>query len=164
MLPDQTTFTPETGTGKVRTRIVQLLLLSSGEAACRRMAASGQHSPKALRSAARLAALPEANDAGNLSLLVEYLTCTQDPESIRLFDETMKDHGIDRGKTLMTYAEELLEEGRSEGRAEGRMQRDLEVVQGCLQAGITWDVITAATGLTEASFEELKARLPGSDS
>ena len=76
MLPDQTTFTPDTVTGKVRTRIVHLLLLSTGEAACRRMTASGYHSPKALRSAARLAALPEANDADNLSLLVEYLTYT----------------------------------------------------------------------------------------
>ena len=64
----------------------------------------------------------------------------------------------------MTYAEELLEKGRAEGRARGRMQRDLEVVQGCLQAGVAWDVITAATGLTEAGFEELKARQAGSDS
>ena len=112
--------------------------------------------------------MPVANDAGNLSLLVEYLTHTQDPESTRLFDETMKDHGIDTGGTLITYAQELLEKGRSEGRQEGReegrMQRDLEVIQGSLQAGVAWDVITTATGLTEASFEELKARLAGSDS
>ena len=64
----------------------------------------------------------------------------------------------------MTYAQELLEQGRSEGREEGRKQRDLEVVQGFLEAGVTWDIITAATGLTEAGFEELKARLAGSDS
>ena len=90
MLLDQITFMPDTVTGKVRTRIVLLLLLSSGKAACRRMTASGHHAPDALRSAARLAALPEANNAGNLSLFVEYLTNTQDPESIRLFDETIK--------------------------------------------------------------------------
>ena len=65
--------------------------------------------------------MPEANDAGNLCLLVEYLTYTQGPENIRLFDETMKDYGIDIGGTLMTYAQELLEKGRSEGREEGRM-------------------------------------------
>ena len=64
----------------------------------------------------------------------------------------------------MTYAQELLEKGRAEGRAEGRMQRDLEIVQGFLQAGVAWDVITTATGLTEASFEELKAQLADSDS
>ena len=164
MLLDQTTLTPETVTGKVRTRIVQLLLLSSGEAACRRMAASGHHTPEALRLAARLAALPAASDASNLNLFVQYLTTTQDPEGINLFDETMKDHGIDIGGTLMTYAQELLEKGRAEGRAEGRMQRDLEIVQGFLQAGVAWDVITTATGLTEASFEELKAQLADSDS
>ena len=96
------------------------------------------------------------------------VTHTQDPDNIRLFDETMKDHGIDIGEGLMTYAQELLEkghsEGRQEGREEGRKQRDPEVIQGSLQAGITWDVITTATGLTEAGFEELKARLAGSDS
>ena len=84
----------------------------------------------------------------------------------------------------MTYEQELLEKGRAEGRTEGRaegrtegrtegrsevrtegrMQRDLEVVQGLLQAGVAWEVITTATGLTEADFEELKAQLADSDS
>ena len=64
----------------------------------------------------------------------------------------------------MTYAQELLEKGRAEGEAKGRMQRDLEVVQGLLQAGVASDVITTATGLTEASFEELKARLASTES
>ena len=68
----------------------------------------------------------------------------------------------------MTYAEELLEKGRregyAEGKARGRMKSQVKIVQGCLQAGITWDVITAATGLTESSFEELKARLANAES
>ena len=64
----------------------------------------------------------------------------------------------------MTYAQEMIEKGRAEGRAKGRMQRDLEVVQGLLQADVAWDVITAATGLTETSFKELKARLANAQS
>ena len=64
----------------------------------------------------------------------------------------------------MTYAEELLEKGRAKGRAEGRMKSQVEIVQGCLQAGITWDVITAATGLTESSFKELRERLANAES
>ncbi|MDE0208084.1 MAG: hypothetical protein OXP66_18865 [Candidatus Tectomicrobia bacterium] len=32
----------------------------------------------------------------------------------------------------------------------------LQIVQGLLQAGVTWEVIEAATGLTEAGFEALK--------
>ena len=154
VLLDQTTLTPETVTGKVRTRIVQLLL----------MAASGHHTPEALRLAAALAALPEASDESNLNLFVQYLTTTQDPEGINLFDKTMKDHGIDIGATLMTYAQELMEKGRAEGRTEGRMKTQVENVQGFLQAGVAWEVITTATGLTEADFEELKAQLADSDS
>ena len=158
VLLDQTTLTPETVTGKVRTRIVQLLL----------MAASGHHTPEALRLAAQLAASPEASDESNLNLFVQYLTTTQDPEGINLFDKTMKDHGIDIGATLMTYAQELMEKGRAEGlaegRTEGRMKTQVENVQGFLQAGVAWEVITTATGLTEADFEELKAQLANSDS
>ena len=50
----------------------------------------------------------------------------------------------------MTYAQEMLDKGR----AEGRMETRVEVVEGLLRAGMAWDVIEAATGLTEA-------RLPG---
>ena len=128
VLLDQTTLTPETVTGKVRTRIVQLLL----------MAASGHHTPEALRLAAALAASPEASDESILNLFVQYLTTTQDPEGINLFDKTMKDHGIDIGATLMTYAQELMEKGRAEGRTEGRMKTQVENVQGFLQAGVAW--------------------------
>ena len=76
----------------------------------------------------------------------------------------------------MTYAQEMLEKGRAEGlaegrteglaegRTEGRMEAQVETVQGFLQAGVAWEVITAATGLTEADFEQLKAQLAHSDS
>ena len=132
------------------------------------MAAFGHHTHDALRLAAELAATPEARDASNLSLFVEYLTQTQDPEGINLFDEAMKDRGIDIGVTLMTYAQEMMEKGRAEGeatgRTKGRMETQVENVQGLLQAGVAWEVITTATGLTEADFEELKAQLADSDS
>ena len=76
----------------------------------------------------------------------------------------------------MTYAQEMLEKGRAEGlaegrteglaegRTEGRMEAQVETVQGLLQAGVAWEVITTATGLTEADVEELKAQLADSDS
>ena len=154
MLLDQTGLAPEAVVGDVKARIVQLLL----------MAASGHRAPEALRLAADLASLPEAREESSLNLFIQYLTTTQDPEGIDLFDETMKDHGIDIGATLMTYAQELLEKGRAEGEAKGRMKTQVENVQGLLQAGVAWDVITTATGLTEAGFQDLKAQLSGSDS
>ena len=72
----------------------------------------------------------------------------------------------------MTYAQEMLEkgraegltEGRAEGRTAGRMETQVETVQGLLQAGVAWEVITTATGLTEADFEQLKAQLADSNS
>ena len=110
----------------------------------------------------------EAGDASNLNLFIEYLIRTQDPEGIGLFDETMKDRGIDIGATLMTYEQVMMEKGRAEGRAEGeasgRMKTQVENVQGFLKAGVAWEVITAATGLTEADFEGLKTQLADSDS
>ena len=56
----------------------------------------------------------------------------------------------------MTYAEELLEEGRQEGR--------VQVVEGLLRVGVTWEVIEAATGLNEARFRTLKEQVSSSNS
>ena len=64
----------------------------------------------------------------------------------------------------MTYAEQLLAEGRAEGEARGRTEAQVEVVEGLLRVGVTWDVIEAATGLSETGFEVLKTQMAGSDS
>ena len=37
----------------------------------------------------------------------------------------------------MTYAEELLAEGRAEGEAKGRMEKQVEVVEGLLRVGVS---------------------------
>ena len=67
----------------------------------------------------------------------------------------------------MSYAQELLEEGRAKGRAEGKaegreegLQRGkVEAVEGLLRIGVSWDVITPATGIDEPRFLAFKARL-----
>ena len=68
----------------------------------------------------------------------------------------------------MSYAQQLLDEGeakgRAEGRAEGRIQERIRIIQGCIEAEVSWDVIQAATGLTEAGFQELKAQAASSGS
>jgi len=58
----------------------------------------------------------------------------------------------------MTYAEQLL----AEGEAKGEQRAKVQIVEGLLRAGVTWEVIEAATGLTEAGFEGVKAQLAGS--
>ena len=154
VLLDQTTLAPEAVAGNVRTRIVQLLM----------MATFGPQAKDALRLAADLTSLPEAGGESNMELFLSYLTMTQESEGIDTFKEAMQDHGIDIGGKLMTYAQELLEKGRAEGQAQGRMANQVEVVEGLLRAKVAWEVIEAATGLTEARFQALKERLSGSDS
>ncbi|MDE0206066.1 MAG: hypothetical protein OXP66_08560 [Candidatus Tectomicrobia bacterium] len=61
----------------------------------------------------------------------------------------------------MTYAEQLLAEGRAEGEAKGEQRAKVQIVEGLLQAGVAWEVIDAATGLTEAGFKALKRRHAG---
>ena len=67
----------------------------------------------------------------------------------------------------MTYAQELLEKGRAEGLIEGEQRGEqcskVEIVEGFLRVGMAWDVIEAATGLTETRFQELKTQLSGAD-
>ena len=144
------TLAPEAVAGNVKARITQLLM----------MAAFGHQAHEALRLAADLASSPEARGEGaTLDLFLLYLTTTQESNGIETFKETMQHRGTDIGGKLMTYAQELLEKGR----AEGRMKNQVEVVEGLLRAGVRWDVIEAATGLTDADFQALKAQLSGSD-
>ena len=93
----------------------------------------------------------------DLDLFLSYLTRTQGREGIDTFKEAMQDHGIDIGGQLMTYAQELL----AEGEAKGRSETQVEVVEGLLRVGVTWEVIEAATGLTEADFQALKGAAGG---
>ena len=42
---------------------------------------------------------------------------------------------------------------------EGEQRGKVEVVAGLLRVGVSWDVIVAATGLTDAGFQKLKVHL-----
>ncbi len=67
----------------------------------------------------------------------------------------------------MSYAQQLLEEGRKKGRNQGRVegarQGKVGVVEGLLRVGVSWEVIESATGLNEAGFHALKEQLSASD-
>ena len=81
---------------------------------------------------------------------------TKGREVMETFGEALRRHGLEQGGEIMTYAEELLEEGRQEGR--------VQVVEGLLRVGVTWEVIEAATGLNEARFRTLKEQVSSSNS
>ena len=149
VLVDQTGLEPEGVVGGTRGRIAQLLM----------MAACGRHADAALDAAARLAASAVFSGAVNhFRLFVLYVMATQDEAAVKVFDEALRRHGREQGDDVMSYAQQLLEEGREEGIQRGK----LEAVEGLLRAGVAWNVITAATGLDEAGYRVLKMRFAAS--
>lgn len=158
VLLDQTDLAPDDVEGAPMGRIVQLLM----------MAASGRHVGAALETAARLAAsLVSGGAVDRIRIISLYLFSTQDEAAADAFDEALRRHGGGQRGGIMSYAQELLEEGRAKGRAEGKaegreegLQRGkVEAVEGLLRIGVSWDVITPATGIDEPRFLALKARL-----
>ena len=155
-LLDQTTLKPEAVIGGIKGRIAQLLM----------MVAFGRNVDAALQLTAQL--LPLLDQAGGgineRRRFYLYLMATQDLDLIQTFREALRRQGLDEGDDIMTYAQQLLAEGEAKGRAEGEARKQVEMVEGFLRVGVTWEVIEAATGLTEAGFQALKAQLSGSDS
>ena len=166
VLVDQTSLGPEGVEGGVKGRIAQLLM----------MAAYGRHAGLAMDAAARLlAALFSGGGVNYIRLFMVYVMATQDEAGALAFDEALRRRGREQGGEIMSYARQLLEEGRAEGRSQGReegrgqglaegaQRGKVEVVEGFLRVGVTWDVIEAATGLNEAGFRTLKERLSAFD-
>ena len=52
---------------------------------------------------------------------------------------------------MVTYAEELKQEGRQEG--------EVKTIERLLAVGVEWTLITRATGITPSQFQVLKAQL-----
>ncbi len=154
VLLDQTGLDPGDVEGATMGRIAQLLM----------MAAFGRHAGAALERAARLAAsLVSGGTVDPIRIISLYLFSTQDQATADAFDEALRRHGGGQGGGVMSYAQQLLEEGRAQGRAEGKeegLQRgQVEAVEGFLRIGVGWDVITSATGIDEPRFRALKERL-----
>lgn len=148
-LIDQTALAPEAVTGSLKGRITQLLM----------MVAFDRHVDTALQLTARLLPLlaQAAGGVDEFRRFALYLMATQDHQVVETFGEALRRQGFEEGDEIMSYAQQLL----AEGEAKGRTEAQVEVVEGFLRVGVTWEVIEAATGLTEATFQELKAQLSG---
>ena len=65
---------------------------------------------------------------------------------------------------MMTYAEELIREGRQEGELKGRQEGMLKgrqegqvaTIESFLRAGVGWPIIKQATGIDQDAFELLR--------
>jgi len=92
-------------------------------------------------------------------MFVLYLLAKQDRGTARSFGEELREAMSGPGVELMTYSEELIQEGRDKGRQEGR----LETIEELLRAGVPWSVIELATGIDQDGLRALKQRLAASD-
>ena len=153
-LIDQSGLEPEAVQGGVKGRLLQLLL----------MAAFRQPLREALEQAAQLlAALPPSGGIDYLRVFVRYVVATQDTEAVKAFGEAMQRHAAGSGGEIMTYAQELLQEGKQEGRQEGerkgKIEGQIETIENLLKAGVEWAVIASATGIDEKQLASLKQQL-----
>ena len=104
-------------------------------------------------------------------MFVLYLLATQDRGTARSFGEELREAVSGPGGELMTYAEELIQEGERKGRQEGRQEGEqrgvlkgkVGTIENLLQAGVQWSVIESATGIDQEALRALKQRLAGSD-
>lgn len=165
LLFDQSQVKPRAVRGALRGRITQLMMM-----------AAYRHRRAALRSAARLlATLPPESGETTVRMFVLYLLATQDRGTATSFGEELRGAVSGPGGELMTYAEELIREGRQQGRQEGREEGRQEgerqgvlkgkvgTIENLLQAGVQWSVIESATGIDQEALRALKQRLAGSD-
>ena len=58
----------------------------------------------------------------------------------------------------MTYAQELVKEGREEG----EIRAEVRIIENLVREGMAWSVIERITGVTEAQFQGLKERMDAS--
>ena len=69
-----------------------------------------------------------------------YILATQEPEVAQSFRDVLQRHAPAVGDDLMTYAQELLKEGRAEGRAEGEIKAEVRIIENLLRGdGVVCD-------------------------
>ena len=157
-LIDQSGVAPEAVQGGLKARVAQLLL----------MAAYRTQVQEALRLAAPLMAqVPQMGGVNYVAVFVLYLAATQERKIVNEFAAEVRRYAPETGGNMLTYAEELRQEGKIEGRKEGeikgkiegKIEGTVETIENLLSVGADWSLITKATGITPGEFQKLKAEL-----
>lgn len=60
---------------------------------------------------------------------------------------------------MLTYADELHQQGLLEGEIKGEIKGKIETIEDLLNVGVDWSLITKATGMDPLQFEALKKQL-----
>lgn len=149
-LVDQSELPAEQTQGGLKARVAQLLM----------MAAFQKSTRVALLYAAQLSAqVAQSGGMNYMEAFVVYLAATQERRVVQEFVEGVRQYAVDIGGDMLTYAEELKQEGRQEGRQEGEIRGKVETIESLLAVGAEWTLITKATGITPRQFQALKEQL-----
>jgi predicted transposase YdaD len=119
---------------------------------------------EALRLAAPLVAqLTRTGGLDYVAVFVIYLASTQERRVVNEFAAQVKRLAPETGGDMLTYAEELRQEGRKEGLQEGLQKGEIkgkiETIESLLAVGAEWSLSTTATGITPEQFAWLKEEL-----
>ncbi len=147
-LIDQSGMQPDEVQGELKSRIMQLLLLAAYHPELAWM-------EQVARLLGSLSSLPSSGGINYVRLFVLYILATQEPEAAQSFRAVLRHHAPAVGDDLMTYAQELLKEGREEG----EIRAEVRIIENLLREGIDWPAIARITGVNETQFQALKQRL-----
>jgi predicted transposase YdaD len=78
-----------------------------------------------------LSSLAPSGGINYVRIFVLYVLSTQEPEAARSFREVLLRHAPQVGDDLMTYAQELLKEGRTEG----EIKAEVRIIENLLREG-----------------------------
>jgi predicted transposase YdaD len=147
-LIDQSGMRPEEVQGALKVRLMQLVMLAAYHPTLAWM----EHVAQLL---GLLSSLAPGGGIDYVRLFVLYILATQEPEAALSFRDVLQRHSPAVGDDLMTYAQELL----NEGQAKGEIKAEVRIIENLLREGMAWDAIERVTGIDETRFEALKRQV-----
>ncbi|MBV7329497.1 Rpn family recombination-promoting nuclease/putative transposase [Chloroflexi bacterium TSY] len=158
LLVDQSGIRPDEVKGEIRGQIAQLLMFAA------------YHEPvrEVLSMIARLLErLPQTGGINYVRVFIRYIIATQESETVSDFVQMLQAQTSDTGEKIVTYAQELLQEGFVKGKIEGKIEGEIkgkikgkiEVIESLLRIGVGWPIIVQAVGIDEEKFAKLKKQL-----
>jgi len=147
-LIDQSGLQPDEVQGELKAQLMQLVMLAAYHPALAWM-------ERVARLLGSLSSLPPSGGINYVRIFVGYILATQEPEVAQSFRDVLQRHAPTVGDDLMTYAQELLKEGR----AEGEIKAEVRIIENLLREGMEWSAIERVTGVHEPQFQALKQQI-----
>lgn len=151
-LIDQSGMRPEEVPGTLKAQLMQVLLLAAYHPSVAWMEQVAQW-------LGELSSLPSRGGINYVRLFVLYILATQEPEAAQAFREVLRRQAPEVGEELMTYAQELRQEGWREGWTEGEITAEVRIIENLLHEGLAWPAIERITGVNAVQYQVLKQRV-----